>query len=163
MSDPGPNARARWILAEIPKEFEDDGCSNSPDGFLMGISKWRGFRWLKRWARSFKWCCRIHDWRYCSRCQRVMNRREQTYADKELGRNVRYVIYRGLRWWGWGYYRATNRFGGMSAYNSCGPAAGLLCRHGMEVPQWMADLQSRSARGRGRSPRDSAVTSRVAP
>lgn len=128
MSERGPNAVACQILAKIPREFGDDGCSNAPDSIFW---------------RSIKWCCRIHDWRYCSRCHSpvAMTRRGRAYADKELGWNVRSALPFTTRWAGWFYYRATARFGGMEAWNSCGPGAGLLCRHGMEVPEWMADLQ----------------------
>ena len=128
MSDPVPGLVAQQILGEISDDFSDDGCSNSPDSILW---------------RSIKWCCRIHDWRYCSRCHRAgsMNRGAQTWADTELGMNIRSALPFTTRWVGWLYYRVTNRFGGMGAWNSCGPNSGLLCRHGMEVPEWMAELQ----------------------
>jgi hypothetical protein len=74
-----------------------------------------------------------------------MTRGAQTWADKELGLNVRSVLMFGTRWCAWLYYRVTNRFGGMSAYNSCGPRAALICRHGMEVPEWMDELSKWAA------------------
>ena len=143
MGDPGPNATVRYNLAEIPQDFKDDGCSNSPDGFLMVVSKRRGLRWLKRFARSFKPYCRLHDARYCSRVNPAgtMNQRARTFADKELGRNIRGVLPFSLQWLGWGYFRATSEFGGRRAWNSCGPASGERCRHNLPMPQWMADLQ----------------------
>ena len=142
MSDSGPNAATLKLLAEIPAEFRDDGCSNSPDGFLLGISKVRGFRWLKRFARSFKRYCRLHDWSYCSRCHEpgTMNQHERSRADKRIGRNIRGCLSFGLRWWGWGYFKATSEFGGRRAWNSCGPASGERCRHNMPLPDWMAAL-----------------------
>ena len=147
MGDPGPHLVAHSILAKIPAEFVDDGCSNSPDGFLHIISKRWLFRWLKRFARSFLWCCKIHDWRYCSRCHRAgsMNQAARKFADKELGWNIRGVLVFLMKWWGWGYFKATSEFGGRRAWNSCGPASGERCRHNMPKPDWMAALDDEPA------------------
>lgn len=146
MSDPGPSNLAKTILRNIPTQFSDDGCSNAPDGWLLILSSQRGLAWLKRFARSFRWCCRIHDWRYCTRCHPAgsMTRGAQRYADRELGWHVRSILPFGLRWWGWLYWRATNRFGGMSAWDSCGIRAGQFCRHNMPIPRWMEPCRDRS-------------------
>jgi hypothetical protein len=137
MSDPGPHAPARSILKKIPVHFRDDGCSNAPDGLFLWAKRWRWLHWL---VRSFRWCCRIHDWRYCSRAHPAgsMNQAARHFADKELGWNVRGVTLFTLKWLGWGYFRATSDFGGRRAWNSCGPASGERCRHNMPQPEWMA-------------------------
>jgi len=124
MGDPGPNAIALQILKRIPARFDDAGCSNAPDAFA---------------GRDLRPYCRIHDWRYCGRCHRAggMYQYARRFADKELGWNIRDALPWGFRWIGWGYWRATHRFGGMSAWNSCGPTRGELCRHNMPMPPWM--------------------------
>ena len=64
-------AEAAALLAEIPDSFIDDGCSNSPDSI---------------WGFRFRWACRIHDWRYCSRAHAAgtMHYANKMVADDEL-------------------------------------------------------------------------------
>jgi hypothetical protein len=139
MNDPGPHATARSVLKQIRHDFVDDGCSNSPDGFFMWAKRWH---WSKGLVRSFKWCCKIHDWRYCSRCHPAgtMHQEARTFADTELGWNVRSVLQFTMRWFGWLYWKATSNWGGRRAWNSCGPASGERCRHNMPMPEWMQML-----------------------
>lgn len=127
MNNPGPGVVPRTLLKSFPDDFQDDGCSNAPDSFF---------------GRDLRWCCRIHDWRYCSRGHSpgTMNQSARRFADKELGWNVRSVFRFGFRWLGWAYWRATHRFGGTSAWNSCGPQAGRRCRHNLLQPDWMTRL-----------------------
>ena len=107
-------------LAGIPRGFMDDGCSNSPD-------EWFQF--------NFRWACRIHDWRYCTRCHPAdeMTQTHRHAADKELAANIR----ASLPWrWGWlryVYLFGVWRYGGVNAWNSCGPEVGTMCRHGMPL------------------------------
>jgi hypothetical protein len=124
----------------MPKDFKDDGCSNAPDGFLLKVSKVRGLRWLRRFARSFWWCCKIHDWRYCGRCHApgTMNQSARSFSDHELGWNIRGVLPFLLKWTGWVYFRVTSELGGRRAWNSCGPASGKRCRHNILMPDWMS-------------------------
>ena len=150
VSDPGPGEVEQRTLTKIPVRFTDDGCSNSPDGFFLWakkLSKRRGFRWLRGLVRSFRWCCKIHDWRYCTRCHPPgsMTKGAQTYADKELGWNVRSVLQFFVKWYGWMYWKVTSELGGRRAWDSCGPASGELCRHGMPMPEWMVKLQDWTA------------------
>lgn len=132
MSDPGPNATAQQILAKIPQGFVTDGCSSAPDSIL---------------GRDLRWCCKIHDWRYCTRAHRAgaMNFKARTYADKELGWHIRDQLPFGLRWVSWLYYRVTYRLGGMGAFNSCGPQVGKRCRHNLKMPDWMKELACRES------------------
>jgi hypothetical protein len=115
-------------LGRIPTDFIDDGCTNSPDGL---------FRVDLRWA------CRIHDWRYCTRCHAPgsMTAGARHRADDELRRHI------DGAWKGkiipWLYWKAVHLFGGTNAYDSCGPAAGRVCRHGQHVPMWMKDSYHR--------------------
>lgn len=113
------------VLAGIPAGFVDDGCSNSPDAW---------FRF------DFRWACRIHDWRYCSRCHpaREMTQAGRTRADQELGMNIRAALPWRWRWVASIYQFEVWRWGGMAAWDSCGPEAGNRCRHGMpERPEWL--------------------------
>lgn len=116
---------AQAILDLIPSDFVDDGCSCSPDS-LMGT--------------DIKWACRIHDWRYCTRAHRPgrMTTDYRKKADRELRGNLR----AGMPWYSqWTrvlYYWAVRRWGsGDNSFDSCGPAAGSYCRHGMAQPPWM--------------------------
>jgi hypothetical protein len=119
-----PPERVLKLLEAIPDEFLDDGCSNAPDDFL-------GFH--------FGPYCRIHDWRYCTRCHRAgtMTAGARRWADMELGLNLRAVLPWRWRWVGWLYRVAVWRYGGISAFDSCGLDVGPLCRHGMTPPAWM--------------------------
>ena len=132
MGDPGPPVTARTILRKMPPGFLSDGCSHAPDEIL---------------GRDLGWCCRIHDWRYCTRAHPAgaLTWAAQKFADKELGWNVRGVLPFFLRWIGWAYYRATHRFGGMGSFNSCGAGVGERCRHGLPRPEWMARSPSTPA------------------
>jgi hypothetical protein len=111
-------------LREIPKNFVDDGCSNSPDG-------WFGF--------EFQWACRIHDYRYCTRCHDpgTMTYGMKLFADNELKRNIRYSLPWRWRWVRYVYHAGVWFGGNFSAWDSCGPDAGEVCRHGMSQPDWM--------------------------
>jgi hypothetical protein len=127
-----PPELALELLERIPDEFNDDGCSHSPDRLW-----WFGWWW-------FRWACRIHDWRYCGRCHAPgsMNQTARRWADTELGLFIRLSVPP----WAWPVatlYRVTvRRHGGRSAWHSCGPytwsedPAGL-CRHGIARPDWM--------------------------
>ena len=112
------------LLDEIPDEFIDDGCSNSPDEI---------------WGFSLRHACRRHDWRYCSRCHDAGS---MHFSDKmESDREISMIIGDALPWrWRWIrrlYLRAVQVAGGFDAYNSCGPEDGETCRHGMPLPSWM--------------------------
>lgn len=117
-------ADAQAILHTIPKEFQDDGCTNAPDA-------WFGF--------ELRWACRIHDWRYCSRCHRAefMGQSNRHRADAELARNVQSALPWRWRWVGWIYLRTVDQFGGVDAWDSCGFEALDRCRHGMALPPWL--------------------------
>ena len=117
----GPLASG-W-LAVIPAFFHDDGCSGAPDRILW-------------W--NVRHCCRIHDFFYCTRGwpPGVLDQAHRSLADRLLGELVREALPAGLKWLGWAYYRAVHRLGGDAAYDSCGPAAGERCRHGIRL-NWM--------------------------
>ncbi len=144
-----PTEARKLLNRFIPEEFKDDGCSNSLDSLF-------GF--------NFRWACRIHDWRYCSRSHPAgnMSYRLKKASDKELRANIRdslplvwYKPYyfericRRLRvwcpsaplcfglWLPWVYYMGVALFGGFNAYNSCSHAVGIHCRHGVLRPEWM--------------------------
>jgi hypothetical protein len=119
-----PPDSARVLLETIPVGFVDDGCSNSPDSFL-------GF--------YFQPYCRIHDWRYCTRCWPAgsMTASARKWADMELGLNLRAALPWRWRWVGWIYRLGVWRYGGVSAFDSCGPTVGPVCRHNMPPPDWM--------------------------
>lgn len=112
------------MLELVPDAFVDDGCSAAPD---------RLFRVNLRPA------CRVHDWLYCTRAHPAghLDQAHRTRADQWLGRWVRALLPLGLGWVGWLYWRATHRFGGTAAYDSCGLEAGDRCRHGLEAPAWL--------------------------
>ena len=117
-------ADAQAILNAIPFRFIDDGATNAPDGIC-------GF--------EFRWASRIHDWRYDTRSHPPieMTQAHRHLADAELERNVRSALPWRYRWIGWVYFAAVDRFGGDEAWNSCGPEAGVLCRHNMPLPPWL--------------------------
>jgi len=127
-------ADAGALLAQIPAEFVDDGCSNSPDS-------WMGFRLAPY--------CRIHDWRHCTRAHAagVMTDGAKVAAAYELGRFIKAVLPFRWRWVGWMYRSVILFAAGWGSWDSCGPerpkganaeqrAAGL-CRHSMPRPGWM--------------------------
>ncbi len=114
-------ALAGAILADIPLEFRDDGCSSSPDA-LFGY--------------DLRWACRIHDWWWCTRAHPLGQLTEDWKAagDHILGVLVRSALPWGLRWIGTLYLRAVRRFAG--SYDSCGHEE-LYCRHCLARPHWM--------------------------
>lgn len=117
-------AKAVALLGQIPREFADDGCSSSPDS-------WFGF--------NFRFACRIHDWRYCTRAHPAgsMGYGAKVAADYELEQHVRASLPWRWRWVGWLYRGATLFAGGWGAFDSCGPEVGDRCRHGLAPPEWM--------------------------
>jgi len=112
------------VLNSIPEDFVDDGCSNAPDSIF---------------CKPIYFACRIHDFRYCTRAhpEGTMCPAHRKAADKELRRNMCTALPWYSQWIRWIYYRAVRRFGTLSAYNSCGPRAGNLCRHNLRPPTWM--------------------------
>lgn len=116
--------RALELLSQIPASFCDDGCSRSPDA-------WFGF--------DFRWACRIHDWRYCTRAHAAgaMHYGAKVAADYELEQHLRASLPWRWRWAGWIYKAATLFAGGWGAFDSCGTEVGERCRHGLEIPAWM--------------------------
>lgn len=119
------------ILRSMPRDFNTDGCSNAPDRL-----------WYFGWW-DFKWACEIHDWRYCSRCHDagIMSVNYKDFADKELNWNLIAFLPWLLRGAGWIYRFMTWKYGGYSAFDSCGPEAGQFCRHNMPMPRWMEELE----------------------
>ncbi len=117
-------AAALKLLDAIPKSFMDDGCSNSPDSMF-------GF--------DFRWICRIHDWRYCTRCHRAgsMTAGARKRADRELRGWISQTMVWSLRWIKWIYWYGVWKYGGIAAFDSCGRDAGKICRHGQPKPEWM--------------------------
>ncbi len=121
-------------LSKIPEEFRDDGCTNWFD---------KVFRW------SIRWCCRLHDYGYCSRCWLPWQMRptDQKRRDAKL----RVLIAEALPWrWDWTrwpVYAALRVLGGLS-FNTCGPDKGDRCRHNMPMPAWMAAKEGRRERRR---------------
>jgi hypothetical protein len=121
---------AYFLLAVIRSYFpgfSDDGCTVSPDG-LFGY--------------DFSWACRIHDWRYCTRCHPPgsMSRLARRFADEELRMHMRASLPWYTRGWVPLVYRLVVRFfGRFGAWDSCGPEAGDLCRHQIPMPAWMLE------------------------
>jgi hypothetical protein len=117
-------AAAEAVLEEIPDSFIDDGCSNSPDTI---------------WGFKFRWACRIHDWRYCSRSHPAgtMHYANKLGADDELYEFIGSSLPWRWRWVRWIYLRGVHVGGGFDAWNSCGPEDGPECRHNVELPAWM--------------------------
>ena len=115
---------ARLLLRSIPSRFRDDGCSRSFDS-------WFGF--------DFRPYCRIHDWSYCTRCHRPgrLTAQYRLYADRRLRRFLSAATPLRWRWLKWFYWAGVHLGGGISAFDSCGPDAGVLCRHDMPMPEWM--------------------------
>ena len=90
-------AGAYRVLQGIPLRFEDDGCSNWFDKL---------FKW------SIRWCCRIHDFRYCAYAGSSLG---QKPADAELRMNIVSAVpdWRTLEiapWAGWVLSKATRGF-----------------------------------------------------
>lgn len=121
---PYPDRALHILEHEIPDDFTDDGCSNSPDSL---------------WGFSFRDACRIHDWRYCTRCHLPgsMTQSARHKADRELAQNIRARLPKRWRWVRYLYYFMVWKEGGTSAFDSCGPDAGGQCRHGQPMPSWM--------------------------
>lgn len=119
---------AKRLLDLIPADFNDDGCSNSPDSIF-------GF--------DFKWACRIHNWSFCTRCHPPGTRTyaAEAQANIRLKRHIDAALPFRWSWVKYVYYTAVWRYGGMGAFNSCGPEAGFRCRHGQVQPKWMRDLE----------------------
>jgi len=116
-----------WLcerLEKIPDEFKDDGCSNSRDSIF-------GF--------DFSEACRDHDHRYCTRCWTAgaMTQTHRHDADMDLRKGIRAMLPWRYRWAGWWYRLGVHWGGGISAFDSCGPTKGDICRHGMPKPEWM--------------------------
>ncbi|GAF98604.1 unnamed protein product, partial [marine sediment metagenome] len=71
----------------------------------------------------------------------LMTNDRRAVADKMLRRFLRAAVPWRWGWLKWCYWAGVHVLGGYKAWDSCGPAAGELCRHNMEMPEWMADLQ----------------------
>lgn len=124
---------AQEVLDQVPAVFTDDGCSNSPDRILRF---------------EFRWVCRIHDWRGCTRCWPAGSRTldEMFAGNEEIWRHMGVALPLRYRWARWIYYAILARFNGDVAWDSCGPnpreasdeqlALGQ-CRHSMPMPDWM--------------------------
>lgn len=120
------------LLIDHPN-FDDDGCSSSPD-------RWFGF--------DFRWACRLHDAAYCTRANPPgsMTAGAKIAADWQLGRDVADSLPWRWRWVGPIYRTATLRVA-WRAFDSCGrhdPYGATttqrsqdLCRHGLALPEWM--------------------------
>ncbi len=116
------------VLDLIPDNFVDDGCSNAPDSIF-------GF--------EFGWACRIHDWRYCTRAHPAgaMTSYARELADGELAVNIRQTLPWRWRWVRFVYRFFVHRYGGIDAYDSCGPHVERRCRHRLQRPAWFAELE----------------------
>ena len=114
----------KLLLKKIPKRFVDDGCTSSPDRIF-------GF--------DLSWICRIHDWRYCTRCHvpGTMDTHRRNVADCELRELMRATLPLRWRWVGWAYWLVVWQRGGFDAWDSCGFDVGDFCRHEMPRPEWM--------------------------
>jgi hypothetical protein len=124
---------AQLVLAQIPGEFEDDGCSRSLDGTFRV---------------SWRWVCKIHDWRGCTRAHPAgaltLDKMHEGNAELWHWMGALPVYVRPARWV---YYAVLARVNGDVAWDSCGPKPlGVtyarhrregLCRHGMAMPDWM--------------------------
>lgn len=111
-------------LDRIPVGFRDDGCSSAPD---------------RLFGRNLRPACRAHDWLYCTRAHPAgaLDQAHRQAADRLLGRGVRALLPHGLGWIGWLTWRAVHRWGGVAAFDSCGPEVGPVCRHNLPPPAWM--------------------------
>lgn len=119
---------AMYALDEIPSRFLDDGCTFSPDSILR---------------THIRWCCRIHDYRYCTRANDKgdMTRKRWISSNRELYRNIGLKTVWYTRWVRKLYYFAVKKWGWKS-YDSCGPDVGEMCRHNMPIPLWMEHLEN---------------------
>jgi hypothetical protein len=90
-------------------------------------------------GRSLREACRVHDFMYCTRAWPPgrLDQAHRREADRMLGRMVRAALPFGVKWLGWLYYWAVERWGGRKAYDSCGREAGEVCRHNLSMPPWM--------------------------
>lgn len=124
---------AKAVLDQIPEEFQDNGCSNSPD-LLFGF--------------NFKWACRIHDWWWCSRCHAPgqMTPEWKAAGDYFLKLAMRDALPPIWKWVAGIYRRAVRIF--WWGYDTCGPNPQNAssqqrlegrCRHNMPRPEWMID------------------------
>lgn len=122
---PIPKEASALLRGSVPASFKDDGCTNSPDSIF-------GF--------DFKWACRIHDWRYCTRCHDPgsMTYETKLRADMELKRHFKSSLPLRWRWIRYVYYAGVLAGGGFNAFDSCGPEEGETCRHDVTSPQWMS-------------------------
>ena len=114
-------ALAAEMLAQIPSNFRDDGCSSSPDTIH---------------GHDLRWACRLHDWWWCTRAhpEGLLDDEWKDAGDHILGLLVRSALPKGLRWVGGVYLRAVQRYG--SSYDSCGHSD-EYCRHSLPRPDWM--------------------------
>ncbi len=108
------------ILEGIPEDFVADGCTSSPDSFF---------------GYSLRWACRIHDWRYCSRCNPLPTYEGRLAADVELRENIQAALPWVFAWVGWVYYGGARQFG-VDAWGSCDAHSSRPCRHGVAVTYW---------------------------
>ncbi len=124
---------AQEVLALVPAHFTDDGCSGGPDRMVRF---------------DFKWVCRIHDWRGCTRAWPPGTRTldEMQAGNAELWRLMGGALPFRYRWARWIYYAVLARFNGDVAWDSCGVSpreaspeqmAKGECRHSMPMPPWM--------------------------
>lgn len=121
---------AKKLLEQINRDFPDfisDKCSNSPDSLF-------GF--------DFSWACTIHDYKYCSRCHSpgALTYNAKIKADKELEQHIDDALPFRWSWVKYVYYVAVWRYGGMGAFNSCGPEVGYKCRHNIVAPDWQLKM-----------------------
>jgi hypothetical protein len=109
-------------------DFVDDGLSCFP-GWMF--RRWR----LRRAGRK-------HDWDYCSRCHPPgsMNQAARARADAAIKANAKDILPWILHPVSYLLRGGTSLFGGIRAWNSCGPSAGERCRHNMKQPVWMLAL-----------------------
>lgn len=121
------------MAATIPPNFINDGCSSVAKVFE------RFFHWL---GYDIEKHCDQHDADYCTRLNPPGS---MTYAKKIMDdRRLRDGMKSDLPWyWDWSaglFYRGLLIGGSWGSWDSCGPAAGKVCRHGQPMPEWMQAL-----------------------
>lgn len=117
--------RAADAEAEIPERFQDDGCTSSPDSILR---------------TNIRWCCRIHDWRYCTRAhgRGVLTKASRKVVDKEFRANLGLALPWYVGFVRLVYYKAVRMFGSSDkGWDTCSYGAGIYCRHNLPRPLWM--------------------------